>query len=217
MTRSATLLIRCSLVLCLVSLPLIAEPKSGKGGGGGGKTTTITLADFVAHPGSFVPFAPILITRCSGTATSQYYVEWPRHDLCVATATVDGTGQVIALDAGVKPAGSVGDPNRVKELCESDELCDDPEMSVSKKKDRLVSLQFFIQDDIGAEGIMYQTDKVAIDPPAATDKCGFLVHVHADNVPVWQLSGHLGGPPVAMVGTVSIGDIWYRPDPSCAN
>jgi hypothetical protein len=201
-------------LLAAVVAPASAAPKSGKGGGG---TKTVTLGDFIAHPGAFTPLSPLLVSRCSGTATLQMMIEWPRHDLCVATAFVDANGAVLSLDAGVKPFGSIADPDRVKELCEPDELCDDPELTISKKKDRIHAVRLYIQDDIGADGIMHETDVVIVDPPATIDKCGFVVHVHADNVPVWRLSGHLGGPRVAMVGTVSIGDIWYRPDPSCGN
>lgn len=214
MIRSCAL--HLALVTCLFAITspsLLAAPKKG----GGGNTTAVTLTDFIPHPGAFAPIAPMLVSRCSGKATSQYYTEWPRHDLCVATATLDFTGAIVSLHDGVRPYGSVADPERVKELCAPDEICDDPQLTVSKKKDRIHSIQFYIQDDIGPDGIMHETETVTVDPAAVIAKCGFLVHVHADHVPVWRLAGHLGGPRVEMIGTVSIGDVWYRPDPSCTN
>jgi hypothetical protein len=174
------------------------------------------IADFVAHTEAFVPVGPMLLSRCSGASTSKYYVEWPRHDVCVFTATFDAMGTLVSSDAGVKPAGMEADPGRVKELCNADELCDDPILTAANRKGVISSVQFFIQDDIGTEGIQYETEKVVLDAPVQAQPCGFLVHVHRDFVPVWRLAGHTGGPRVEMVGTISIGDVWYRPAVPCS-
>jgi hypothetical protein len=185
--------------------------------GGGKPPSSSMVADFVAHSEAFVPVGPMLLSRCSGKSTSKYYVEWPRHDLCVFTGTFDALGNLVSSDSGVKPSEMQADPNRVKELCKPDELCDDPILSASSRKGTIRSLQFFIQDDIGTDGIMHESEVVTVDPPAPTNPCSFLVHVHRDGVPIWELSGHLGGPRVEMVGTVSIGDVWYRSNPPCSN
>lgn len=183
----------------------------------GGRSAATLIADFVAHTEEFVPVGPMLLSRCSGKSTSKYFVEWPRHDLCVFTATFDAMGNLVSSDSGVKPQGMEADPSRVKELCNPDELCDDPTLSASSRKGAITRIQFFIQDDLGTDGIMHESEVVNIDPPATTSPCGFRVHVHRDGVPMWELSGHLGGPRTEMAGTVSIGDVWYRPDPPCSN
>lgn len=182
-----------------------------------GTPTSTLIADFVAHPEAFAPVQPMLLSRCSGTSTSRYYVEWPRHDLCVFTATFDAMGNVVSTDTGVKPSGMQADPNRVKELCNPDELCDDPILTAANRKGVITSVQFYIQDDIGTEGIQYETESVILDAPVTAKPCGFLVHVHRDGVPVWKLAGHTGGPRVEIVGTISIGDVWYRPTTPCSN
>lgn len=45
--------------------------------------------------------------------------------------------------------------------------------------------------------------------PVAYVGAGFVLHVHADRVPVYRLSGHIGGKRVAMIGTISIADVVY--------
>lgn len=199
--------------LLLVLLVLAAPATAGKPG----SSTSTLIADFVAHTEAFVPVAPMLLSRCSGASTSKYYVEWPRHDLCVFTATFDAMGGLVSSDAGVKPSGMQADPGRVKELCNPDELCDDPILSAASRKGVIDSIQFYIQDDFGTEGIQFETEKVVLDAPAQTNPCGFLVHVHRDGIPVWKLAGHTGGPRVEIVGTISIGDVWYRPNTPCSN
>jgi hypothetical protein len=198
--------------LLVVLLGLAAPAAAAKAA----SSTSILVADFVAHTEAFVPVAPMLLSRCSGTSTSRYYTEWPRHDLCVFTATFDALGTIVSSDAGVKPSGMQADPGRVKELCNADELCDDPILTAANRKGVINSVQFYIQDDIGTEGIQYETETVILDTPAQTNPCGFLVHVHRDGIPVWKLAGHTGGPRVQIVGTVSIGDVWYRPSTPCS-
>jgi hypothetical protein len=204
--------IRLTLIL-LVLLSLAGPAAAAKPG----SSSSTLIADFVAHTEAFVPVEPMLLSRCSGSSTSKYYVEWPRHDLCVFTATFDASGTLVSSDEGVKPNGMQPDPGRIKELCNDDELCDDPILSAASRKGVISSIQFYIQDDIGTEGIQYETEKVVLDTPAQAQPCGFLVHVHRDFVPVWKLSGHTGGARVEIVGTISIGDVWYRPSTPCSN
>ena len=74
-------------------------------------------------------------------------------------------------------------------------------------------MTFWIQDVIGTEGIMHSTDKIPIEPPVAPSPDGFTLHIHADGVPVWRHKGHLGGPRVEVIGTISVGDIVFTPAP----
>lgn len=203
--------IRFSIVF--LSLVLVSGLPLHAGGKGGGKNTSTWIADLVAHDAAFVPQDPLLLSRCSGKSTSKFYVEWPRHDVCVHTAVF--SSGVWTEHQGIKLSGI--EPDFTKELCNPDELCDDPVLSTTLRKGSITSLQFFVQDDTGPDGIMHETDVVTLNPPAATSPCGFLVHVHRNGIPVWKLSGHLGGPRVAFVGNTSIADVWYRTDPPCSN
>ena len=74
----------------------------------------------------------------------------------------------------------------------------------------IARLQLVAQDVSGDGGIKHETDDIPVSQPVAPDPAGFTLHVHADNVPVYRLSGHTGGKRTAMIGTISIGDIVYR-------
>jgi len=86
---------------------------------------------------------------------------------------------------------------------------DDPTLTVSKKKGMITSVQFYQQDEIGADGIAYKSEVVTIDPAVPFNGAGTLLHIDKD-VWVWRLKGHLGGPQVERVGCMHIADIAYR-------
>jgi hypothetical protein len=92
------------------------------------------------------------------------------------------------------------------------ELTDDITISTpGLQKDGVITrLRLYAQDVSGPDGIAHTTDDIPVAQSVAPDPAGFTLHVHADNVPVYRLSGHTGGKRTAMIGTISIGDIVYR-------
>ena len=79
------------------------------------------------------------------------------------------------------------------------------------KNGRITHVRLNGQDVDGTEGIWHSTDWIAVAVPVIPSKAGFTLHVHAANVQVWRYDSHLGdGNRVAIIGTVSIGDIVYR-------
>lgn len=93
------------------------------------------------------------------------------------------------------------------------ELRDDVKLIVTVEKGkngRITHVTLLGQDVIGDAGIAHETDAVAVAIPVTPDKAGFVLHVHATDVPVWRRSGHTGGDRVEVVGTIDIGDVVYR-------
>ncbi len=151
------------------------------GNGDGGKT--FFSVDLVPHTASFNPSDPTLVSTCSGTAEdSNYSVSWPRFSECVT----------------ITPTGGY-------------QLNNDPVLTFAKKRGSITGITFFIDDVVGGDGIQHETDQIPVDPAAEPSPSGFTVHVHADGVEVWRLKGHLGGPRVQMIGTISIADVVFVP------
>ena len=130
------------------------------------------------------PNEPVLSSTCPGSTSGRnLYVEWPRGEDCIT----------------ISPLGS------------SYSLTNDPSLSVSMRKGGIFEIRLWIQDKEGPEGIIHSTDKIPIDPPEMPSPEGFTLHVHAEGVQVWQHKGHVGGPRVEMIGTISVGDIVFTP------
>ena len=91
------------------------------------------------------------------------------------------------------------------------QLTDDIVIRVPGHKGVLTAVQLAGQDVIGGEGIAHESEQIPLLPPIEPDPAGFTIHVHADNVPVWKLSRHLGGKRVEIIGCISIADMVYRP------
>ena len=96
------------------------------------------------------------------------------------------------------------------------------------KKGRVAGLKVRGQDVIGEEGIMHvsydsaaQSMVLPIDPPVDpaehTDANGvFTLHVHLDGIEIWKTDSHQITKKmelVEMVGTISIADIVFSPQP----
>lgn len=79
------------------------------------------------------------------------------------------------------------------------------------KNGRITHVRLNGQDVDGEAGIWHSTGWIAVAEPVVPSKAGFTLHVHVKNVEVWRYDSHLGGNPVEMIGTISIGDIVYRP------
>lgn len=177
-----------ALAACLLlALPVGAGGKPTGGKPTGGKSTRYQVA-VVADVGIEAPVAPAYLPTCTESASassSNYsYVPQPRHDPCAIVTTSTGY-----------------------------QLTDDIGITVTTTKGWITSITLHGQDVIGEEGIMHRSEQFAITPAVKPPSSGFFtLHVHADNLPVWQLSGHLGGDPVEIVGYISIDDITYTPE-----
>ena len=180
-------------VLATPETALAKKPDNPGGGKDKGGDKTAYSVDAVDHgaplnpDGTYTYNSPTLVSTCSGsTGETSLFVRWPR-----------SPAQCIV----VTPTGS------------SYALSDDPQLTVSKKRGKVIAVQFYIQDVAGPDGIMHSSDQIPVDPPVAPSSSGFALHVHADNVPVWRHKAHTGGPRVEMIGTISVGDIVFTPEP----
>jgi hypothetical protein len=95
------------------------------------------------------------------------------------------------------------------------EMTDDMVLAVQLEKGkngRITHIRLNGQDVDGEAGLWHNTDLIAVEQPAAPDRAGFTLHVHAANVPVYRWDSHLprSGQRVGVVGYISIGDIIYR-------
>lgn len=129
----------------------------------------------------FAPVDPTLASTCAGTVARSGGVWWPQFTECVV----------------ITPNGS------------SYALTNDPGLQVTTKRGLITHVRFVIDDVVGAEGIQHETDPIPVTP-VAFGGAGFVLHVHADRVPVYRLSGHIGGKRVAMIGTISVADVVYQ-------
>lgn len=142
-------------------------------------TATATGANLAADP-AFTSIDPTLVSTCAGTVARSGGVWWPRFTECVV----------------ITPRGS------------SYALTNDPGLQFTVKRGLITHVTFVIDDVVGGEGIQHETDPIPVTP-VAFGGAGWVFHIHADNVPVYRLSGHLSGKRVAMIGTISIGDVVY--------
>ena len=77
---------------------------------------------------------------------------------------------------------------------------------------QIVSVQIKGQPEIGKEALAHESEVVqlmqTVDPLVDQP---FIVHIDTDSIPVWQLSKHLGGKRVRIVGRFCLGDMLYTP------
>ena len=129
------------------------------------------------------PLAPSsLASTAPGDVTDSYHVRWAHTQGLI-----------------VRPDGS------------SYSLTDDVTLNVRLRTNdmALTAVTLYGQDIIGPDGVMHDTNDIAISPQAAVPT-GFTLHVHASGVTVYRLSGHTGGKRVRPIGTICIGDVVYR-------
>jgi hypothetical protein len=143
-------------------------------------SATATGANLAADS-AFAPANPTLASTCPGSVSRNGSVTWPRFTECVV----------------ITPTGS------------SYALTNDPYLQVTTKRGVITHVTLYIDDIVGEEGIQHETDPIPVTPQVAYGGAGFVLHVHADRVPVYRLSGHIGGRRVAMIGTISIADVSY--------
>ncbi len=80
----------------------------------------------------------------------------------------------------------------------------------------ITGVRLFGHDIIGADAIAHESDVLAVDPVALPGGDGFTLHVHAADADLRKLDTHRPmkkSKRVAFVGTFSLGDMNYTPDP----
>lgn len=190
---------RLTLVVCLLALsslgcggvgldpvaPDTAVPSFSRNAGTSAGFADVVLGDFVLTQTD----APALLSTCPGAASSPGWSVVFGKTLCLI----------------VKPSGKY----------ENYQLIDDIVLAVTLEKGkngRITHVRLNGQDVDGPAGLWHNTDLIAVAQPIVPGKAGFTLHVHAKNVEVWRFDSHLaGGNRVEMVGTISIGDVVYRP------
>lgn len=172
------------LTLAVAGFAVIGAAAPPPGKGGGKDRVRFVVT--VVNPEATLYDAPTYLPTCAATTSEQtsFSALFDRHDLCATVTT----------DTGVQ-------------------LTDDIVIRVNTTKGLITSVQLFGQDVISEEGIMHESEVVAITPPVAPLDSGFTVHVHVDNLPIWKLTRHLGGKRVDIVGYISLGDMVYTPQP----
>ena len=170
---------------------------SDGGGGGGGKendpsyevaliagdATCATTPLF--HPGDLA--TPILANtlELKGPGVG-YSAKYPRHLSDGGPTLTMNTGAQLADDITI-----VADTNEFGQI---------------------VSVQIKGQPEIGKEALAHESEVVqlmqTVDPLVDQP---FTVHIDTDSIPVWQLSKHLGGKRVEIVGRFCLGDMLYTP------
>lgn len=161
-----------------------AQVLQAKGGGGGGTAGGGALDGDLILGDSGCPAKPSssLVSTASGDVTDEFHILWR-----------DSGGLI------VEPEGS------------SYPLTNDVILQARYRKNNATidAVTLYGQDIIGPDGIQHETDKILIAPQQASAS-GFTLHVHADKVVVYRLSGHTGGKRVGAIGTICIGDVVYR-------
>ncbi|MCH7557617.1 MAG: hypothetical protein IIB56_09205 [Planctomycetes bacterium] len=164
------------------------KPGHDKPGGGGGKDEPIIFTvDVVEDRDRTEQPTYLYLPTCSAETRGGGFSAWfARHDLCATVVT--STGATLTDDIGLQ---------------------------VETNKDgNIISFQLFGQDVIGRDGIMHQSEVVAIWPPVVPSMDGFTLHVDVDNLEIWKTNHHLrSNKPklVKMIGEISVGDLVYTP------
>lgn len=155
------------------------------------------LVDAVSHGGPYD--SPSWISSRPGlTDRNTYFTTWPGDAVVVMPDAVGSNGC-----AAPSNAPSPRSPY---------ELRDDGNMAVRQRSGVFLGVTFYIQDVGGQAGIMHNTDEVPVSSVEQLSGGGFVLHVHQDHRLVYRLKSHTGGPRVATVGCISIGDVVYTYD-----
>lgn len=93
----------------------------------------------------------------------------------------------------------------------ADALTDDISINVRTRQGRFIGLTIKGQDWIGGDGIMHESDEVVLDVAMPADlSADFTIPVNQD-VTIYRLKGHLGGPRVGVAGVIQLGELMYSP------
>jgi hypothetical protein len=88
--------------------------------------------------------------------------------------------------------------------------------TVVAKSGEITGVQVIGQDVIGDAGIAHESDVIPVVPARLPDAAGFTLHVHGADVALWKLDTHVvrkRSKRIEMVGTFSLDDMIYTPDP----
>jgi hypothetical protein len=146
------------------------------------KSETTLVADFRLHEALGYVSEP-LVSTCPGAVGDGYHVAFGTSGCLIFTPTGSDyalTDDILMWNPGLKKDG------------------------------RITRVRFSAHDVAGPDGIKHDTDEIPVAVPVVPDPAGFVLHVHADNVPVYRLSGHTGGKRVEVIGTISVWDVVYR-------
>jgi hypothetical protein len=162
---------------------------SGGGGGGSGIIFSVSFVGDPLAPGSnlFLPSCTAQTPASSGNSFATTAI-FPRHDLCATLTTSDDA--TLTDDIIIQ--------------------------TVTTRSGDIIGVQVTGQDIIGEDGIAHESDVLDVDPIVQPDGAGFTLHVHATDVDLWKLDTHLRkkkSKRVEHVGTFSLGDMIYTPDP----
>ena len=154
----------------------------------GGKVKTTYTVDVIKGSGFIPTTNALLLSTCEGTSIStNYAVNWEKHTTCI----------VITPDP---PLGK-----------DEVTLSDDPAIYISQKRGKIVSIGLAIQNIDGPDGILHSASKILVEPPFTPTATGFTIPVRQNDIKVWRHKGHIGGPKVEMIGSISFGDIVFTP------
>lgn len=168
------------------------DPGCDSGGGGGGSGVIFSVA-FVGDPGAsqgsnlYLPSCTAQTNTSSGNSFATTAI-FPRHDLCATLTTSDGA--TLTDDIIIQ--------------------------TITSKSGEITGVQVTGQDIIGDNGIAHESDVLDVTPAVQPDGAGFTLHVHAADVDLWKLDTHRHmkrSKRVEFVGTFSLGDMIYTPDP----
>ncbi len=199
---STVLVASLGLALGLMSAPAAqADPADQDGchtlkdcgGGDDCGTNHVTFSvwfdeDAAVAPGPFL-YGPDCPAQTPASSGNKLYTTaiFPRHDLCATLTT---------------SLGSLTDDIIIQ--------------TVTNRSGDVIGVQVTGQDFIGEDGIAHESDVLLVTPIVMPDGLGFILHVHADDVLLWKLDTHRprkNSKRVESVGTFSLGDMIYSPDP----
>ena len=170
------------IAFALVAWGIVAPVILAKKPEGKGNPKTVFEVEAVSDGGPYN--SPTLVSTCSGSTDGKtLFVVWPRDAVCIR----------------ITPLGS------------SYELTDDPQLAVVQRKGKVVAVKFYIQDTEGPEGILHESERMSVTPPVEPSSSGFTLQIQQDDVPMYRLKGHVGGPRVEQIGTISVGDFVFTP------
>jgi hypothetical protein len=113
---------------------------------------------------------------------------FPRHDLCATLTT--SFGATLTDDIIIQ--------------------------TVTNRSGDVTGVQVTGQDIIGEDGISHESDVLPVTPIVMPEGLSFTLHVHAADVELWKLDTHRPmkkSKRVEFVGTFSLADMIYIPDP----
>lgn len=169
--------------------PGCSDGGGGGGGSGGGVVFSVAVVgDPDAPDGNYLYLPSCTAQTPSSGGKLDATAIFPRHDLCATLTTSEGHTLTDDIIIHIETARS----------------------------GEVIGVQVTGQDIIGEDGIAHESDILPVDPPVMPDEAGFTLHVHAADTDLWKLDTHRvmkKSKRIEWVGTFSLGDMIYTPDP----